>query len=125
MLLDKVRMPKKFLPVCSFSNKASIEYLFYYNYKKPPCTFSSYNKVSIWRVISFWLRYRDEDKWTAFNKTDKVKWKCIKESFTVIAAMSKASSDFSEALCEAGIVEVVLNILSDPDIQDAYMRNKV
>lgn len=54
-----------------------------------------------------------------------MKWQYIQESFTVVAAMSKASSNFSEALCEAGIVDVVLNILCDADIQEAYMRNKV
>ena len=52
-------------------------------------------------------------------------WKCIQEWFKSVVTNSKVSTNFCGALCEAGMVEVLQDILNNRDMRDAYMRNTV
>lgn len=52
-------------------------------------------------------------------------WTTVKESFEEMVEGAKHSSDFGKALCKAGIIKVVQDILSNSVIQGTYTRNNV
>ncbi|XP_013390051.1 uncharacterized protein LOC106158546 [Lingula anatina] len=70
--------------------------------------------------IKSWLK--DKNRWLAFNRDGQM-WEAVKEWFSKISAISKYSESFCVALCEVGIVEALLDIITNQQIKEAYMRN--
>lgn len=52
-------------------------------------------------------------------------WRSTHEAFQNMVKFGRSSPNFSKALCEAGIVEVLQNILSNAQIQEAYYMHNV